>query len=89
MNEVEGAKVDSGAAKEFVFTIENTVKDVRLSQCGCEVHKEGLVMNDSGATVNVCPKWLGDSVLEKSDGSVQLRGADERTLQDYGNRQTW
>ena len=56
MNEVEGEKADSGAAKEFVFTIENTVKDVRLSQRGCEVHKESLVMNDSGATVNVCPK---------------------------------
>ena len=67
MNEVEGAKVDSDAAKEFVFTIENIVKDVSLSKCGCEGHEDGLEMIDSGASVNVCPKW---SVLEKSDGSA-------------------
>ena len=47
---------DSDAAKEFVFTIENIVKDVSLSQCGCEVHEDGLVMIDSGASINVCPK---------------------------------
>ena len=78
MNEVEGAKVDSDAGKEFVFAIENVVKDFSLSQRVCEVHEDGLV-----ASVNVCPKWFGESVLEKSDGSVQLRGADGRTLQDY------
>ena len=41
VNEVEGTKVDSDAAKEFVFTIENIVKDVSLSQGGCEVHEDG------------------------------------------------
>ena len=46
-------------------------------------------MIDSGASVNVCPKWFGESILQESDGSVQLRGADVRTLQDYGKRQIW
>ena len=80
VNEVEGAKVNSDAAKEFVFLIENVVK-------GCEVNEHGLVMIDSGASVNVCPKWFGESVLQESDGPVQLRGADKRTLQDSGKRQ--
>ena len=35
------------------------------------------------------PKWFGESILQESDGSVQLRGADGRTLQDYGRRQMW
>ena len=86
VNEVEGTKVDSDAAKEFVFTFENIVKDVSFSQGGCEVHEDGMVMTDSGASVNVCPKWFVETVLEKSDGSVELRGADGRTLQDYGIR---
>ena len=47
VNEVEGAKVNADAAKEFVFTIENTVQDVSLSQSGCESHDDGLVMIDS------------------------------------------
>ena len=72
-----------------MFTIENIVKDVSLSQSGFEGHEDGLVIIDSGAPVNVCPKWFGESVLEKSDGSVQLRGADGRTLQDYGKCQIW
>ena len=84
VNEVEGAKVESDAGKEFVFAIENVIRDVSLSQSGCEVHQDGLVMIDSGASVNVCPKWFGNSFLEKSDGLVQPRGADGRTLQDYG-----
>ena len=81
--------MDSDAAKEFVFTIENIVKDESLSQSCCGGHEDGLVMIDSGASVSVCPKWFGESVLEISDGSVQLRGADGRTLQDYGKRQIW
>ena len=56
VNEVEGAKVESDAGKEFVFAIENVVKDVSLSQSGCEVNEDGLVMIDSGASVNVCPE---------------------------------
>ena len=59
--------------------LEYVVKDVSWSQSG----GDGLVMIDSGASVTVCPTWFGESVLEKSDGSVQLRGADGRTLQDY------
>ena len=86
---MEGAKVDADAAKEFVFTIENRVKDVTLSQSGCESLKDGLVMFDSGASVNVCSKWFEESALEQPDGSVRLRGADGRTLQDYGKRQIW
>ena len=59
VNEVEGTKVDADAAKEFVLTIGNTVKDVSLGQSGCESREDGLVMIDSGASVNVCHKWLG------------------------------
>ena len=47
MNEVEGAEVDSDRAKEIVFTIENIVKVVSLSQGGCKGHEEGVVMIDS------------------------------------------
>ena len=49
VNEVEGAKEDSDARKKFVFAIENVIKDVSLSE-------DGLVMIDSEASVNVCPK---------------------------------
>ena len=87
VNEVEGAKVDTDAAEEFVFTTEKTVEDVSLSQSGCESHEDGLVMFDSGASVNVSPNWFEESALEQSDGSVRLRSADGRTLQDYGKRQ--
>ena len=89
MIEAEGAKVDSDAAKEFLYAIENVVKDVSLSQSGCEVNEDGLVMIDSGASVNVCLKWFGESILQEPDGSVQFRGADGRTLQDYGKCQIW
>ena len=89
VNEVEGAKVDSDAGKEFVFAIEKVVKDVTLSQSGFEIHGYGSVMIHSGASVNVCPKWFGESSLEESVGLVQLRDVDGRTLQDYGKRQIW
>ena len=46
-------------------------------------------MIDSGASVNVCLKWFGESILQEPDGSVQFRGADGRTLQDYGKCQIW
>ena len=42
--------------KKFVFTVENTVNDVGLSQSVCETHEDGLVMIDSGPSVSVCPK---------------------------------
>ena len=50
---------------------------------------EGLVMIDSGASVNVCPKWFGNSKLEQSDGATCLRGAIGKPLQEYGKRQIW
>ena len=89
VNEVDGAKADLDTAKDFVFALQSVVKDVGLSQSGCEVSEDGLVMIDSGASVNVCHKWLRKSTLQKSDGSVLLRGADGRTLQDNGKRQLW
>ena len=46
-------------------------------------------MIDSGASVNVFPKWFGESVLEKSDGSFKHRGADGRTLRDHVHRPFW
>ena len=75
--------------QKIVFAIEDVVKDVSLSQSGCEVNEDGLVMIDSGASVNVCPKWFGNWTLQKSDGSVLLRGANGRRLEDYGNLQIW
>ena len=46
-------------------------------------------MIDSGASVNVCPKWFGNSKLEQSDGVTCLRGANGKPLQEYGKRQIW
>ena len=46
-------------------------------------------MINSAASGNVCPKWFGESVVEKSNGSVRLRGADESTLQECGKLQIW
>ena len=62
---------------------------MKLTVSRREVHEDGLMMIDSGLSVNVCPKFFGESVLEKSDGSVKLRGADGRTFQAYGKRQIW
>ena len=50
---------------------------------------ESLVMVDSGASVNVCPKWFGNSKLEQSDDATWLRGANGKPLQEYGKRQIW
>ena len=46
-------------------------------------------MVDSGASVNVCPKWFGNSKLEQSDDATCLRGANGKPLQEYGKRQIW
>ena len=51
--------------------------------------QESLVMVDSGASVNVCPKWFGNSKLEQSDDATCLRGANGKPLQEYGKRQIW
>ena len=53
------AKVGADAAKEFEYTIDNTVKDATLSSSFCQSHEDGLVMIDSGASVYVCSMWLG------------------------------
>ena len=50
---------------------------------------ESLVMVDSGASVNVCPKWFGNSKLEQSDDGTCLRGANGKPLQEYGKRRIW
>ena len=50
---------------------------------------ESLVMVDSGASVNVCPKWFGNSKLEQSGDATCLRGANGKPLQEYGKRQFW
>ena len=50
---------------------------------------ESLVMIDSGASVNVGPKWFGNSKLEQSDGATCLREANGKPLQEYGKRQIW
>ena len=50
---------------------------------------ESLVMVDSGASVNVCPKWFGNSKLEQSDDTTCLRGANGKPLQEYGKRRIW
>ena len=80
VNEVEGDDVDADTGIEFV------ISDVTLSQNGCEGREDGLVMIDSGASVNVCPTWLGKPTLQEADGSIRSRGVDGRTLQDYGKR---
>ena len=46
-------------------------------------------MVDSGASVNICPKWFGNSKLEQSDDATCLRGANGKPLQEYGKRQIW
>ena len=89
MNEVEAENVNAEPGKEYVFTVENEINDVNLSQDGCVEREDGLVMIDSGASVNVCPKWFGNSKLEQSDGATFLSGANGKPLQEYGKRQTW
>ena len=86
---VEAENVNAETGEEFVFTIENVISDVTLSQDGCGEREDGLVMNDSGASVNVCPRWFGKSKLEQSDGTTCLRGANGKPLQEYGKRQIW
>ena len=51
MNEVEVENAEPG--KEYVYKIEHEINDVNLSQDGCVEREDGLVMIDSGASVNV------------------------------------
>ena len=89
VNEIEAENVNAETGQEFVFTIGNVISDVTLSQDGFAERESGLVMIDSGASVNVCPKWFGKSKLKQSDGTTCLRGANGKTLQEYGMRQIW
>ena len=104
VNEVEVENANAESGKEYVCTIEHEVNVLNLSQSGCGVNKieerktardwdprthEGLVKIDRGASVNVCPKWFGNSRLEQSDGATCLRGANGKPLQEYGKRQIW
>ena len=104
VNEIEVEDPTAEPGKEYVSTIEHEINVVNLSQSGCGVNKieerktarewdprthESLVMIDSGASVNVCPKWFGNSKLEQSDGATCLRGANVKPLQEYGKRQIW
>ena len=104
VNEVEVANANAEPGKEYVYTIEHEVNVVNLSQSGCGVNKieerktardwdprthEGLVMINSGASVNVCPKWFGNSRMEQSDGVTCFRRANGKPLQEYGKRQIW
>ena len=66
VNEVEVENVNAELGKEFVFTVENEINVVNSSQDGCAERGDGLVMIDSGASVDVCPKWFGNSRLETS-----------------------
>ena len=65
VNEVEVENVNAEPGKEFVFTVENEINVVNSSQDGCAEREDGLVMIDSGASVDVCPKWFGNSRLEQ------------------------
>ena len=89
VNEVEAENVNDEKGEEFVFTIENVINAVTLSQDGCAEREDELVMIDSGASVNVCPMWFGKSKLKQSDGITCLRGANGKPLQEYGKRQIW
>ena len=89
MNEVEVENVSAEPGKGFVFTVENEINDVNLSQDGCAEREDGLVMIDSGASVNVFPKWFGKSEVEQSDDATGVRGANGKPLQEYGKRQIW
>ena len=87
VNEVEVETVKAEPGKEYVFTVENEINDVNLSQDGCVARENGLVMIDSGASVNVGPKWFGNFKLEQSYGVTCLKGANGKPLQEYGKRQ--
>ena len=54
VTEVEVENVNAKPGKEYVYTIEHEINDVNLSQDGCVEREDGLVMIDSGASVNVC-----------------------------------
>ena len=85
VNEVEVENVNAEPGEEFVFTVETEINDVNLSHDGCADREDGLVMIDSRASVNVCPKWLGTPKLKQSDGATCLGGANGKLIQENGN----
>ena len=60
-----------------------------LSQSGCEVNEDGLVMIDSGASVNVCPKLSGSRVFRNQTDQFNSEVWTEETLQEYQKSQIW
>ena len=86
VNEVEVENVNAEPGEEFVFTVETEINDVNLSQDGCADREDGLVMIDSRASVNVCPKWLGNPKLKQPDGATCLGSANGKPLQENGKR---
>ena len=72
-----------------MYTTGHEINDVHVSQDDCVEREDGLVTIDSGGSVKDCPKWFGNSKLEKSDGATCLRGATGKPLQEYGKRQIW
>ena len=88
MNEVGGAEADSDTAKEFVFTIFNVVNDDSLSQSGCEVVEDGLMVIASGASVNVCPqvvRKIDSSEIRRISSSPMCRRKDTPRLREASN----
>ena len=53
VNEVDVENVNAQHGKEYVYTIEHEINDINLSQDDCVEREDGLVMIDSGASVNV------------------------------------
>ena len=79
VNEVESERTDVDDSKRVCVHDWKTVDDITLSQRGCEGHEDGLVMIDSGASVNVGPGWFGESALNsrvvQSDYTPRVRKA--------------
>ena len=89
----KGKNRNQGKAKARTTAKAKAVKNLRTHEQTARewdprTH-EGLVMIDSGASVNLFPKCFGNSKLEQSDGVACLRGANGKPLQKYGKRQIW
>ena len=53
VNEVDVENVNAEHGKEYVYTVAHEINDINLSQDDCVEREDGLVMIDSGASVNV------------------------------------
>ena len=56
----------------------------RKNSQGIPRTSESQVMVDSGASVNVRPKWFVNSKLQQCDDTICLRGANGKPLQEHG-----